>query len=109
MKDNLERSEREALKNFRNWKKEGNDKIIRIQDKSLRLVIDSKEKITEETRKVLNDGTTFRKEETDPTENHVKKVKGWRDKSKNVFDEDKGSWLLNMEAKPATIDLSRAV
>ena len=91
------------LKNFRNWNKEGNDKIIRIQDKSARLVIDSKERIVEETRKVLNDGKTFRKEETDPIENHVKKVKEWRDKWKNVFEEDEGSWLLNMEAKPATI------
>ena len=102
VKDNLERSEREALKNFRNSNKEGNDKIIRIQDKSARLVIDGKERIIEETRKVLNDRKTFKKEETDPTENHVKKVK-WRDKWKNVFEEDEGSWLLNIEAKPATI------
>ena len=56
-----------------------------------------------ETRKVLNNGKTFRKEETDPTENHAKKVKEWRDKWKNVFEEDEGSWLLNMEAKLATI------
>ena len=33
----------------------------------------------------------------------MKKVKEWRDKWKNVFEEDEGSWLLNMEAKPATI------
>ena len=38
-----------------------------------------------------------------PTENHLKKVKEWRDKWKNVFEEDEGSWLLNMEVKPATI------
>ena len=50
VKDNLERSEREALKNFRNWNKEGNKKIIRIQDKSARLVIDSKKRIIEETK-----------------------------------------------------------
>ena len=91
------------MKNFRNWNKEGNDKIIRIQNKSARLVIDSKERIIEETKKVLNDGKTFRKEETDPTENRVKKVKEWRDKWENVFEEDEGSWLLNMEVKPAII------
>ena len=91
------------MKNFRNWNKEANDKIIRIQDKSARLVIDSKKRIIEETRKVLNDGKTSRKDETDPTENQVKKVKEWRDKWKNVFEEDEGSWLLNMEARPATI------
>ena len=102
VKDNLERSEREAFKNFRNWNKEGNDKIIRIQDKSAGLVIDSKKSIIEETRKVFNDGKTFRKE-TDPTENHVKKVKEWRDKCENVFEEDEAIWLLNMEAKWARI------
>ena len=41
VKDNLKRSERETLKNLRNWNKQGNGKIIRIQDKSARLVIDS--------------------------------------------------------------------
>ena len=85
VKDNPERSEREALKYFRNSNKEENDKIIRTEDKCARLVIDSNERIIEETRKVLNDGKTFREETTHPTENHVKKVKEWRDKWKSVL------------------------
>ena len=61
--DNLEKEERVALKNFRKWNREGSEKIIRIQDKNARLVIDSKERIIQETERTLNDGKTFGKEE----------------------------------------------
>ena len=101
--DNLEKEERVALKNFRKWNREGSDKIIRIQDKSARLVIDSKERIIQETERTLNDGKTFRKEEDNPTKDHMKKVKEWRNKWIEVFDDDEAIWLLNNEAKPATI------
>ena len=101
--DNLEKEERVALKNFRKWNREGSDKIIRIQDKSARLVIDSKERIIQETERTLNDGKTFRKEEDNPTKDHIKKVKEWGDKWIEVFDDDEAIWLLNNEAKPATI------
>ena len=100
---NLEKEERVALKNFRKWNQEGSDNIIRIQSKSARLVIDSKERITQETERTLNDGKTFRKEEVNPTKDHIKKVKEWRDRWIEVFDDDEAIWLLNNEAKPATI------
>ena len=103
MSDNLEKEERGALKNFRKWNREGSDKIIRIQDKSTRLMIDSKERIIQETERTLNDGKTFRKEEDNPMKDHIKKVKEWRDIWIEVFDEDEAIWLLNNEAKPATI------
>ena len=98
---NLE--ERAALKNFRKWNREGSDKIIKIQDKSARLMIDSKERFIQETERTLNDGKTFRKEEDNPTKDHIKKVKEWRDKWIEVFDDDEAIWLLNNEAKPETI------
>ena len=101
--DNLEKEERAALKNFRKWNRERRDKIIRIQDKSARLVIDSKETIIQEMEGTLNDGKTFRKEEDNPTKDHIKKVKEWRDKWIEAFDDDEAIWLLNNEAKPATI------
>ena len=91
------------MKNFRKWNREGSDKIIRIQDKSARLVIDSKERIIQETKRTLNDGKIFRKEEDNPTKDHVRKVKERRDKWIEVFDDDEAIWLLNNEAKPATI------
>ena len=48
-------------------------------------------------------GKTFRKEEDNPTKDHINKVKEWRDKWIEVFDDDEAIWLLNNEAKPATI------
>ena len=62
--DNLEKEERAALKNFRKWNREGSDKIIRIQDKSAQLVIDSKERIIQEMKRTLNDGKTLEKKKT---------------------------------------------
>ena len=91
------------MKNFRKWNREWSDKIIRIQDKSARLVIDSKERIIQEMERTLNDRKTFRKEEDNPMKDHIKKVKEWRDKWIEVFDDDEAIWLLNNEAKPATI------
>ena len=79
------------------YNREGSDKIIRIQDKSARLVIDSKERIIQETERTLNDGKTFRKEEDNPTKDHIKKVKEWRDKWIEVFDDDEAIWLLNIK------------
>ena len=91
------------MKNVRKWNREGSDNIIRIQDKSARLVIDSKERIIKETERTLNDEKTFRKEEDNPMKDHIKKVKEWRDKWIEVFDDDEAIWLLNNEAEPATI------
>ena len=82
------------MKNFRKWDREGSDKIIRIQDKSARLVTDSKERIIQKTERTLNDVKTFRKEEDNPTKDHIKKVKEWRDKWIEVFDNDEAIWLL---------------
>ena len=65
-------------------------------------MIDSKEGIIQETERTLNYGKTFRKEDN-PTKDHIKKVKEWRDKWIEVFDDDEAIWLLNNEAKPATI------
>ena len=101
--DNLQKEERAALKNFRKWNREGSDKIIRIQDKGTWLVTDSKERIIQGTKKILNNGKTFRKEKDNPMKDHIKKVKEWRDKWIEVSDHDEAIWLLNNEAKPATI------
>ena len=90
--DNLEKEERAALKNFRKWNRKGSDKIIRVQDISAQLVIDSKErKKLEEKERTLNDGKTFRKEEDNPMKDHIKKVKEWRDKWIKVFDNDEAT------------------
>ena len=96
------------MKNFRKWNREGSDKIIKIQDKSARLVIDSKERIIQETDRTLNDGKTFRKEEDNPTKDHIKKVKEWRNKWIEVFDDDEAIWLLNNEAKPTEDDRKKS-
>ena len=49
-------------------------------------MIDSKERIIKKTERTLNDGKTFRKEEDNPTNDHIKRVKQWRDKWIEVFD-----------------------
>ena len=49
---------------FRKWNREGSDKIIRIQDKSARLAIDSKERILQETERTLSDGRLLKKKKT---------------------------------------------
>ena len=92
--DNLGKEERASLKNFRKYNREGSDKIIRIQDKGARLVIDSIEIIIQKTERTLNDWKTFRKEEDSPTKDHIKRVKEWSDKWIEVFDDDEAIWLL---------------
>ena len=54
-------------------------------------------------RRTLNDGKIFRKDDDNPTKDHIKRMKEWRDKWIEVFDDDEAIWLLNNEAKPATI------
>ena len=67
-------------------------------------MIDSKERIIQEVERTLSEGQTFRKEEDNPLKGHIKKVREWRDKWIEVlFDDDEAIWLLNNEAKPATV------
>ena len=65
-KDNLSRGEREALKEMQRWNRDlENPRVIKVQDKGSRFVIDCRSRYKSETL-YLQDETTFRETDGDP-------------------------------------------
>ena len=68
-RDNLSADEREALKDLQKWNKDpGNPRVIRVQDKGSRFVIDWKKRYISKTLDYLQDSETFIGMEVDPSE-----------------------------------------
>ena len=68
-KDNLSRAERGALKGLRTWNKDPeNPRVIKVQDKGSRFVVDWKSNYESETLEYLQDENTFRQSDGDPNE-----------------------------------------
>ena len=66
-KDNLSRGEREALREMQGWNRDpDNPRVIRVQDKGSRFVIDWKRRYRSKTLEYLTDETTFRETDGDP-------------------------------------------
>ena len=95
-KDNLSRGgggggEREALKEMQKWNRDPeNPRVIRVQDKGSRFVIDLRGRYKSKTLEYLQDGNTFRKTDGDPNELISEQVARWADRSKGeeVLSED---------------------
>ena len=76
-KDNLSRGEREALREMQGWNRDpDNPRVIILQDKGSRFVIDWKRRYRSKTLEYLTDETTFRETDRDPNELISRKVEG---------------------------------
>ena len=66
-KDNLSADEREALKDLQKWNKDpDNPRVIRVQDKGSRFVVDWKQRYISKTLDYLQDSETFISTGVDP-------------------------------------------
>ena len=66
-KDNLSADEREALKDLQKWNKDpDNPRVIRVQDKGSRFVVDWQQRYISKTLDYLHDRETFISTEVDP-------------------------------------------
>ena len=105
-KDNLSRGEREALKEMQKWNRDPeNPRVIRVQDKGSRFVIDWRSRYKSKTLEYLQDGNTFRETDGDPNELISEQVARWADrwKGEEVLSEDECLWIKAHNPKPATV------
>ena len=105
-KDNLSKGEREALREMQGWNRNPDSpRVIRVQDKGSRFVIDWKRRYKSKTLEYLTDETTFRETDGDPNQLISRKVEGWIDrwKGQKVLADDECLWIKTHNPKPATL------
>ena len=103
-KDNLSRGEREALKEMQKWNRDPeNPRVIRVQDKGSRFVIEWKSRYKSKTLEYLQDENTFRETDGDPNELISEQVARWADrwKGEEVLSEDECLWIKAHNPKPS--------
>ena len=80
VKPNLSREEKLALSELKNWNRNTDcPRVIRIQDKGSKFVIDWKSKYIQNVSNYIGDSQTFRHEREDPSERHRVRVEQWAD------------------------------
>ena len=82
-----------------------NLRVIRVQDKGSRFVIDSKRRYRSKTLEYLTDETMFRGTDGDPNELISRKVEGWIERwiGLEVIEDDECLWIKTHNRKPATM------
>ena len=104
VEDNLSKAERSALYNLSKMNKDTNcKKMIRIQDKGSRIVIDDKERYIAKMNNYLENKEVFRKDTEDQTLTYQRKVREWADKWKENISEDEVNWIVREEVKPGKV------
>ena len=106
VKQNLSREEKVALRILSTWNKDADcPRVIRVQDKDSKFVIDSKSKYTQNISNYIGDGSIFRQEIENLTEKHKMLVNQWADKWLEVGDiaQDEANWVKTPNAKPGYI------
>ena len=106
VKQNLSREEKLALRKLSTWNKDRDcPRVIRVQDKGSKFVIDWKSKYIENISNYIGDRSTFRQEIDNPTEKHKMLVKQWAEKWLEVGDitQDEADWVKTPNAKPGYI------
>ena len=105
-RDNLSAGEREALKDLQKWNKDpDNPRVIRVQDKGSRFVVDWKERYISKTLHYLKDSETFIATEVDPSEAVGERVQHWVDKwegAENIIREV-CDWIKVHSPRSATV------
>ena len=105
-KDNLSRAERGALRDLRTWNKDPeNPRVIRVQDKGSRFVVDWKSNYESKVLEYLQDVSTFRQSDENPNELISEKVDNFieRWQGDDGLSEEECNWIKVHNPKPATI------
>ena len=81
VKPNLSMEEKLALSELKNWNRDTDcPRVIRIQDKVYKFVIDWKSKYIQNVSNYIRNSQIFRQEREDPSERHRVRVEQWADK-----------------------------
>ena len=107
VKQNLSREEMLALRKLSTWNKDADcPRVIRVQDKGSKFVIDWKSKYIENISDYIGDRSTFRQEIDNPTEKHKILVNKWAEKWLGVEDitQDEADWVKTPNAKSGYIN-----
>ena len=101
VKDNLTHEQRQALNGMNKWNKDPtSEKMIRVQDKGSRFVVESKTRYVEQMLQYLENRDTFQENESDQSELYEQKVKDWMEKWKEELSEGECAWLTPVNSKP---------
>ena len=106
VKQNLSREEKLALRKLSTWNKDTDcPRVIRVQDKGSKFVIDWKSTYIENISNYIGDRSIFRQEIDNPTEKHKMLVNQWAEKWLEVGDitQDEADWVKTPNAKPGYI------
>ena len=105
-KDNLSADEREVLKDLQKWNKDpDNPRVIRVQDKGSRFMVDWKKRYISKTLGCLQDSETFFSTEVDPGEAIGERVQSWADKweGREGITREVCDWIKVHSPRPATV------
>ena len=104
--DNLTPDERQALWELSSWNKDPKDpRVIRIQDKGSRFVVEWRDRYVNKTLQYVQDTGTFSSNDKDPSlENHTRggeMVQKWQDK--DVLSKEITDWVVMNKYKPTNL------
>ena len=104
VKDNLSREERQAMYKLSKMNKDKScDKMIRVQDKGARIVIESKDRYITEMNKYLSNEEVFRKDNVDQSYTYAASVRNWATKWEESLTKDEIEWIVPKEVKPGKV------
>ena len=106
VKGNSSREERGSLREFMGWNRNRNNpRVIRVEDKGSRFVVDWKTDHFERCDEYIGDTTTFRSDDRDLSEEHAVEVKRWAEKweSNDVLSSEEANWVGIDNPKPARL------
>ena len=105
-KDNLSADEREALRDLQKWNKDpDNPRVISVQDKGSRFVVDWKKRYISKTLDYLQYSETFSSTEVDPSEAIAESVQSWADKWEGAegITREVCDWIKGHSPGPANV------
>ena len=105
-KDNISVEERQALINMSMWDKDpDNPRVIWVQDKGSRFVVDWKETYIRKSVEHIGDNNKFACNEVDPSVLNNRAVREWAQKweKRGFLDDEVRSWVTKDNPKPANL------
>ena len=104
VKDNLSQDERKALYSLSKMNKDRScNKVVRIQDKGSRIVVEDKEKYIDRMFAYLGDETVFRKDGEDQSHVYKSKVDDWAERWKDHLTQEERDWIVRDEVRPGMV------
>ena len=104
VKDNITRTEREALYRLSKMNKNRNcSKMLRTQDKGSRIVVESKDRYIEKMNDYLNNKEVFREDAVDQSQTYKEKIQAWTEKWKENLSKEEVNWINKEETNPGKV------